>query len=154
VESDIAQKIAGSLEAKLTGREQHGIASSGTNNSRAYDLYLRGLALRNSLTDADSQKRIDFFRRAVELDPRYMPVAGRCSRSSKRFYLEVHLMANKLRKTPKPRSRRRFDLHPIPRKRMRRRDHGFSTIESGWDGVRNDPRFQKLLTETQTVPSH
>jgi TolB-like protein len=45
VESDVAQKIAGSLEAQLTGREKTEIAARGTENPAAYDAYLHALAL-------------------------------------------------------------------------------------------------------------
>jgi TolB-like protein len=41
VESDVAQKIASSLEAKLTGSEQRAIAARPTENTEAYQLYLK-----------------------------------------------------------------------------------------------------------------
>src|SRR6266496_1741922 len=44
VESDIAKRIAESLRAKLTGREEQALAVKPTNNPEAYDAYLRGLA--------------------------------------------------------------------------------------------------------------
>ncbi len=44
VESEIANGIAGSLQAKLTGHEQQALAVKPTNNLEAYDAYLRGLA--------------------------------------------------------------------------------------------------------------
>jgi TolB-like protein/Flp pilus assembly protein TadD len=74
VESDVAQKIAGSLEAKLTGREKKEIASGGTTNPQAYDALLHALALRNSQTVvsiAAGEKQIEFSRRAIELDSNY-----------------------------------------------------------------------------------
>jgi TolB-like protein len=71
VESEIARKIAGSLEAKLTGREKETIASAGTRNPQAYDYYLRGLAQRNRSNEQDTKQRIDAYRRAVEVDPKY-----------------------------------------------------------------------------------
>jgi len=70
-ESDIAQKIAVSLEAKLTGREKEEIQFAGTKNPQAYDALLRALALRNSSSRVDLEKQIEFSRRAVELDPNY-----------------------------------------------------------------------------------
>src|SRR6059058_743642 len=70
-ESDIAQKIAVSLEAKLTGREKEDIQSAGTKNPQAYDALLRALALRNSSSRVDLEKQIEFSRHAVELDPNY-----------------------------------------------------------------------------------
>ena len=71
VESEIAQKIASSLEAKLTGREKETIASVGTRNPEAYEYYLRGLAQRNRSNEADTRQRIDAYGRAVELDPNF-----------------------------------------------------------------------------------
>src|SRR6266699_7142973 len=44
VESDIAKAIADQLRAKLTGREEEVIAARPTDNTEAYDAYLRGLA--------------------------------------------------------------------------------------------------------------
>ena len=71
VETDLAQKIAASLEAKLTGREKKEIASRGTSNPEAYDAYLHAIALSNRQGTADLEESIKFSRRAVELDPSY-----------------------------------------------------------------------------------
>src|SRR5438477_5041159 len=45
VESEVAKAIADALQLKLTGGEQQALAVKPTNNSEAYDAYLRGLAL-------------------------------------------------------------------------------------------------------------
>jgi TolB-like protein/Flp pilus assembly protein TadD len=71
VESEVAQKIAGSLEAKLTGREKEAIALVGTKIPQAYEFFLRGLSQRNKFSQPDTKQRIDAYRRAVELDPNY-----------------------------------------------------------------------------------
>jgi TolB-like protein/cytochrome c-type biogenesis protein CcmH/NrfG len=71
VESDVAQKIAASLEAKLTGHEKKEIAARGTNNAEAYDAYLHALALSNRQGAQDLEELIQFGRRAVQLDPNY-----------------------------------------------------------------------------------
>jgi TolB-like protein/Flp pilus assembly protein TadD len=71
IESDLAQKIATSLEAKLTGREKKEIASRGTNDPEAYDVFLHALALSNRQGNQDLEELIKFARRAVELDPNY-----------------------------------------------------------------------------------
>src|SRR5881296_3024913 len=44
VESEIAKRVAESLQAKLTGREEQALAVTPTNNPEAYDAYLRGVA--------------------------------------------------------------------------------------------------------------
>ena len=71
VETDLAQKIAGSLEAKLTGREKKEIAAQGTTNPGAYDAHLHARAIFNRQGVEDLENMIKFSRRAVELDPNY-----------------------------------------------------------------------------------
>jgi serine/threonine protein kinase/Tfp pilus assembly protein PilF len=71
VESEIATKIAETLQAKLTGVEQHAIAVRPTENSEAYQLYLKGRYFRNKLTPEGFQKAIEYFQQAIEKDPAY-----------------------------------------------------------------------------------
>jgi TolB-like protein len=71
VETEVAERIAASLEAKLTGREKQQLAQVPTQNSEAYDAYLRGLGLSSSQRDQDIERSRMFFRRAVDLDPQF-----------------------------------------------------------------------------------
>ena len=71
VESDVAQKIASSLEAKLTGSEQKAIAARPTENPEAYQLYLRGKFFSNKRTGADLHTAVGFFEKARAADPAY-----------------------------------------------------------------------------------
>ena len=71
VESEIASKIADTLQAKLTGREQQAIAAHPTENLEAYVLYLKGRYFWNKRTDADLHKGIDYFNQAIAKDPNY-----------------------------------------------------------------------------------
>src|SRR5207249_6619123 len=70
VESEIAKRIAGSLQAKITGREEQALAVKPTNNPEAYDAYLRGLAFdtRSVYSNDSIRKAIDFYERAGQLD--------------------------------------------------------------------------------------
>jgi TolB-like protein/Tfp pilus assembly protein PilF len=81
VESEIAKAIAEQLQAKLTGREEQALAIKSTNNPEAYDAYLRGLAFeaRSIFSDA-ILKAIDFYGRAVQLDPNFALAWARLSR--------------------------------------------------------------------------
>ena len=71
VETEVAQRIANSLEAKLTGREKEAINYVGTKIPAAYDAYLRGIALRNSQSRQDQERLIQYCRQAVALDPNF-----------------------------------------------------------------------------------
>jgi serine/threonine protein kinase/Tfp pilus assembly protein PilF len=90
VESEIAKGIAGSLQAKLTGREERALAVKPTNNSEAYDAYLRGLAFkaRSDLSYSLDLlwKAIGFYQRAVQLDPKFAIAWARLSRADAYFY--------------------------------------------------------------------
>jgi TolB-like protein/tRNA A-37 threonylcarbamoyl transferase component Bud32/Tfp pilus assembly protein PilF len=73
VESEIARRIAESLQAKLSGREQQALAVNPPNNPEAYDAYLRGLSFETrSRFSVDTQKKAtEFYERAVQLDPNF-----------------------------------------------------------------------------------
>jgi serine/threonine protein kinase len=73
IESEIAKRIAESLQAKLTGREQQVLAVKPTENPKAYDAYLRGLSysLRTQRTPANSLGAQKYLREAVQLDPKF-----------------------------------------------------------------------------------
>src|SRR5437773_12117648 len=81
VESEIAKRIAESLQAKLTGREEQALAAKPTNNPQAYDAYLRGLAFeaRGNYSSDALFKAIDFYDLAVRLDPNFALAWARLS---------------------------------------------------------------------------
>jgi TolB-like protein/Flp pilus assembly protein TadD len=88
VESEIAKRIAESLQAKLTGREEQALAVKPTNNPEAYDAYLRGLAFegRSSLSLDLLPKAIGFYELAVQLDPNFALAWARLSRADAFLY--------------------------------------------------------------------
>ncbi len=72
VESEIAAKVADSLQAKLTGSEQRAIASKPTQNLEAYQWYLKGrYAFGNRTGPVDIKKAIEYYNQALALDPNY-----------------------------------------------------------------------------------
>ena len=91
VETEIAKRIAESLQAKLTGREEQRLTVKPTNNAEAYDAYLRGLVFQARIDEADSglvttKTAIDSFERAVQLDPKFAAAWARLSRMNARLY--------------------------------------------------------------------
>jgi TolB-like protein/Tfp pilus assembly protein PilF len=71
VESEIATRIAETLQAKLTGSEKTAIAKRPTANTEAYELYLKGRFSWNKRTGADLWTAIDYFNQALGEDPSY-----------------------------------------------------------------------------------
>jgi TolB-like protein/Tfp pilus assembly protein PilF len=89
VESEIAKSIAESLRAKLTGGEEQALAAvKPTNNSDAYNAYLRGLASEGqSLHSVYAfEKAIGFYEQAVQLDPAFALAWSRLSRADSIVY--------------------------------------------------------------------
>jgi len=87
VESEVAKAIADALQAKLTGGEQQALAVKPTNNSEAYDAYLRGLALEaRASSPSDSEKVVGFYERSVQLDPAFALAWARLSRANAQLY--------------------------------------------------------------------
>jgi TolB-like protein/Tfp pilus assembly protein PilF len=73
VESDLAKAIADRLQAKLTPQEELVIGAKSTDNTEAYDAYLRALAytLRTSATQANCVSAQKYLKEAVRLDPKF-----------------------------------------------------------------------------------
>jgi TolB-like protein/Flp pilus assembly protein TadD len=71
VESEIATKIADTLQAKLTSSEKQAIATRPTENSEAHQLYLKGRYFCSKRTGNDLKKSIDYFNQAIRSDPGY-----------------------------------------------------------------------------------
>src|SRR5437867_8337793 len=87
VESEIAKRIADSLQARLTGREEQALAVKPTNNPDAYDAYLRGLAYDARRYEAGAlRKAIASYERAVQLDPNFAVAWARLCRANAASY--------------------------------------------------------------------
>ena len=73
VESEIAQAIAETLRAKLTGSEQRALTTRPTSNSDAYLLYLRALPYEQGPDTllGDYQQAVALYEKAIKLDPNF-----------------------------------------------------------------------------------
>jgi serine/threonine protein kinase len=82
IQSDVAQAIAAKLTAALSPTEKKSVEARPTDNLEAYDLYLRGkeslsnagVAIFSGLVETKEQllQAIDFFGKAVRLDPNFV----------------------------------------------------------------------------------
>ncbi len=71
VETEVAQKIASSLQAQLTRDERAALTKKPTDNPAAYDAYLkaRSLLLGSSYDRVNTERILDSLESAVKLDP-------------------------------------------------------------------------------------
>jgi eukaryotic-like serine/threonine-protein kinase len=71
VQEDISKEIYDNLRPKLTGQETPQLTKHYTENPEAYQLYLQGLYYWNKWTERGFIRAIDYFKQAVERDPKY-----------------------------------------------------------------------------------
>jgi TolB-like protein/Tfp pilus assembly protein PilF len=71
LQQQIAGDIAGKLRAQLSPEEKRQVIRQGTENSDAYELYLKGRYAWNKRTAADLAAAISYFNQAIGKDPGY-----------------------------------------------------------------------------------
>jgi TolB-like protein/DNA-binding SARP family transcriptional activator/Tfp pilus assembly protein PilF len=71
IQTDLALRIASALEAELTPAERERLAHRPTTNPEAYTLYLKGRYFWNQRTSGAYSRAIDYYERAITLDPQY-----------------------------------------------------------------------------------
>lgn len=71
LQSDIARDVSNKLRQKLTGADTERISKRGTENTEAYQLYLKGRFYWNKRTIDDINKSVEYFEQAIALDPSY-----------------------------------------------------------------------------------
>ena len=71
VQNKIAQEISDALRPRLTGDEQRQLVQYGTENSEAYQAYLKGRFFWDKRTYADLVTAIEYFEQANQADPEY-----------------------------------------------------------------------------------
>jgi adenylate cyclase len=71
VETEIASKIADTLQARLTGSAKQAIAGRPTENMEAHELYLKGRYFAGKRTADDLHRALDYYNQALANDPNY-----------------------------------------------------------------------------------
>jgi protein kinase/serine/threonine-protein kinase len=71
IQSDVAQKIAAALSAKLSPTEKANIERKPTENLEAYGLYLHGRESYYRYHKQENESAVTLFKKALELDPNY-----------------------------------------------------------------------------------
>ena len=71
LQSDIARDVSQKLRTKLSGADEQKVAKSFTANADAYQLYLKGRYFWNKREAKETDKAIELYQQAIELDPNY-----------------------------------------------------------------------------------
>ena len=71
IEEEISREISDKLRLRLSGAQKKQLTKRYTENTHAYQLYLKGRFYWNKRTEAGLTRGIEYFRKAIERDPRY-----------------------------------------------------------------------------------
>ena len=71
IQEEISQEISDKLRMRLTGEDKKRLIKRHTENAEAYGLYLKGRYQWNKQTLDGMETGINFFKQAIEKDPRY-----------------------------------------------------------------------------------
>jgi serine/threonine protein kinase/Flp pilus assembly protein TadD len=71
VQDEISREISEKLRLKLTGEQKTRLTKRPTQNTEAYQLYLRGRFYWNKRTADGFNKSIEYFQKATDVDPQY-----------------------------------------------------------------------------------
>ncbi|MGH9426819.1 MAG: TPR end-of-group domain-containing protein, partial [Terriglobia bacterium] len=71
VQDSISERVAQALTLELTGEEKKRLMKRYTENTEAYQAYLKGRYFWNKRTDEGFKKAIGYFEQAIEIDPSY-----------------------------------------------------------------------------------
>jgi eukaryotic-like serine/threonine-protein kinase len=71
VQRELAKEITRKLRVKLTGEDEKRLTKGYTENTEAYQLYLKGRYYWNKRTEEGIKRSIEYFKDAISEDPRY-----------------------------------------------------------------------------------
>jgi len=71
LQTEIGKDVSAKLRSKLSGDEEAKLAKNYSNNSKAYELYLKGRFYWNRRTLDSIRQSLEYFKEAVEVDPNY-----------------------------------------------------------------------------------
>jgi len=71
VQDSISEKIAERLALKLTGEDMQRLTKRYTQNTEAYQLYVKGAFYRDKLNEEGLKRAVQYFEQAIKVDPNY-----------------------------------------------------------------------------------
>jgi len=156
VESEIAKRIAESLQAKLSSHEEELIADKPTDNLDAYDAYLRGLAytLRAFPTRPNALGAQKYFKEAVRLDPKFALAWALLSVVDSRHYLTQSLQPTAaLREEARQAAETALTLQPnLGEAVLAKGNYHYSCLKDYDTAVRYFEKARHLLPNSSLVP--
>jgi TolB-like protein/class 3 adenylate cyclase/Tfp pilus assembly protein PilF len=157
VESEVAKAIADQLQAKLSGREKEVIAAKATENSEAYDAYLRGLAYTLKASAAGAANSLaaqKYFREAVRLDQKFALSWALLSIVDSRGYISGNLQPTvSLREEARQAADKAFSLEPnLGEALLAQGNYYYACLKDYERAVRYFEQARQLLPNSSRIP--
>jgi adenylate cyclase len=71
VQAEISTEVSDKLRVKLTPTERKRLTAATTGSPEAYQAYIKGRYFWNKFTEHSMEQSVDFFKRAIDIDPTY-----------------------------------------------------------------------------------
>jgi serine/threonine-protein kinase len=71
IQAELSRSISENLRLRLSGEDKQRLTKRSSENPEAYDLYLKGRYYLNGQTPGGDKKSLDYFQRAIDVDPNY-----------------------------------------------------------------------------------
>lgn len=81
LQDELARSIAGEIKARMTSQAEVRSGASHPVNPKAYEAYLRGLAYSKQPDDVSRQASLEYFNRAIQIDPQWAPAYAQLART-------------------------------------------------------------------------
>jgi serine/threonine protein kinase len=111
IQDEIAESIVKALEVVLTPSEARAVKSVPVKDIRAYEYYLRGRQFLYQHRKAGHYEAIEWYRRAIEIDPEYALAYAGIADSSSLLYMYREATPENLRRAEES-SRKALELNP------------------------------------------
>jgi len=142
LQQQIAGDIAGKLRSQLTGAEKQQVTKQGTQNTEAYQLYVKGRYYWTKRTNADINTAISYFNQAIEKDPGYALAYAGLSDS---YSVLPSFGGDPNDVVPKSNATAKKALELDPTLARPHADLGFNKMNYDWDFAGGEAEFRKAF---------
>lgn len=145
VEDAVSARVASSIRLELTGEQKERLARRPTTSSEAYQSYLRGRYFWNERTGEGLKRGLDYFRKAIDLDPTYAEAYAGIADSYAMLGLYTVLPPNEA--FPKAKAAASEALELDSALAQAHATLGFVHFYYDWDGAAAEKEFATALQE-------
>lgn len=144
IQSELGMAIADHVCLHLSPERLQALGRSQTANAKAYDLYLRGRYFWNQLSPTTTRRAIEFYTRAIELDPNY--ALAWSGLADTHTTSPINGDAPPLQVWPKARDAAARAVEAVPDLAETQTSLGFVNFWLDWEWAAAETAFRKAIT--------